>query len=222
MFKDFVSSFINRLFQFPYWKELITFVASVAMSVVSSKIAAKSELLKTYREKRVATYDELIYFLDSFRQDPELALKDEFYCQSLAMSNHARVYGAPSVVKAMRTMMDSLHRDYESYKRASGELYKSHAYVSMYRPDDEEEPSEYSEQLDDPDSYACQEDELKKRYLKTEGEAFELAKPVLDAIHDSVYLGKGEREMKAVIVLKRWKLRPSDKAHSLRYDKDLK
>ncbi len=222
MLNVFIGSFINCLFQFPYWKELITFVVSVATSVVSSKMAAKSELLKTYREKRVATYDDLIYFLDSFRQDPGLALKDDFYCRSLAMSNHARVYGAPSVVKAMRTMMDSLNRDYESYKRDSDELYKNHAYISAYWPDSAEEPPEYSEQLDDFDSYERQEDKLRKRYLKTEGEAFELAKPVLDAIHDSVYLGKGEREMELVIVLKRWKSRFSDKAHSFRCGKDLK
>lgn len=174
---------------FPYWPELITLFGSLALALVTSKLTAKSEVLKAYREKRVETYDELISFLDAFREKPDWALCPDFYSKSLVLSNHARVYGSKGVQDAMRTMLTSLNKDYESYKSASKQLHDKHFYVVSYQPDDER-PPELLEQVDDLDAYEEEARTLRNSYRKNEREAFHLVQPVLQAIRDSVYSGR--------------------------------
>ena len=170
---------------FPYWPELITLFSSLALALVTSKLAARSEVLKAYREKRVETYDELISFLDAFRENPDWALCADFYSKSLVLSNHVRIYGSKGVLEAMKTMLTSLNKDYESYKHDSKELHNKHFYTISNQPDDEH-PPEYIEQVDDLDAY----EEEAGSYRKNEREAFKLVRPVLQAIRDSVYSGR--------------------------------
>lgn len=120
---SFVLACINS---FPYWPELITLFGSLTLALATSKLTARSEVLKAYREKRVETYDELISFLDAFRENPDWALCPDFYSKSLVLSNHARVYGSKGVQDAMRTMLTSLNKDYESYKRDLKDLHDKH------------------------------------------------------------------------------------------------
>ncbi len=174
---------------FPYWSEIITLTASLILAIVSSKLTANSEVLKTYREKRIVVYDELIAFLDSFRQNPELALNADFYSRLLVLSNHVRVYGSRSVVSAMQTMAESLNKDYASYICAYNELLEEHTYVVCCQPDDDRAP-DYMEQRYDQEALEYREGELRKRYQKTGGEAYQLVKPVLEAIRKSACSGR--------------------------------
>ena len=132
-------------------QELITLVGSLTLALATSKLTARSEVLKAYREKRVETYDELISFLDAFRENPDWALCPDFYSKSLVLSNHARVYGSKGVQDAMRTMLTSLNKDYESYKRDLKDLHDKHFCTISNQPDDEHSP-EYADQLDDLDA----------------------------------------------------------------------
>lgn len=175
---------------FPYWPELITLFSSLALALVTSKLAARSEVQKAYREKRVETYDELISFLDAFRENPDWALCPDFYSKSLVLSNHARVYGSIGVQDAMRTMLTSLNKDYESYKRASMDLYDKYLFAISHQPD-AEHSSTCTDQVDDLDAhYKEEERKLRNSYRKSEREVFNLVLPVLRAIRDSVYSGR--------------------------------
>lgn len=120
MESSLLLDFIDR---FSYWPELITLLGSLALTLATSRLTARSEVLKAYRDKRVETYDELIMFLDAFRENPDSALCPEFYSKSLALSNHVRVYGPKRVLDAMKTSLTSLSKDYRSYKSASEQLY---------------------------------------------------------------------------------------------------
>ncbi len=185
------SSFaLDCINSFPYWPELITLFGSLALALFTSKLTARSEVLKAYREKRVETYDELISFLDAFRENPDWALCPDFYSKSLVLSNHARVYGSKGVQDAMRTMLTSLNKDYESYKRASEQLYERHLFAIFHQPD-AEHFSACADQVDDLDAhYKEEERKLRNSYRKNEREAFKLVQPVLQAIRDSVYSGR--------------------------------
>lgn len=183
---SFVLACINS---FPYWPELITPFGSLTLALATSKLTARSEVLKAYREKRVETYDELISFLDAFRENPDWALCPDFYSKSLVLSNHARVYGSKGVQDAMRTMLTSLNKDYESYKRDLKDLHDKHFCTISNQPDDEHSP-EYADQLDDLDACENEESKLRGSYRKNEREAFNLVQSVLQAIRDSVYSGR--------------------------------
>lgn len=174
---------------FHYWPELITLFGSLALALFTSKLTARSEVLKAYREKRVETYDELISFLDAFRENPDWALCPDFYSKSLVLSNHARVYGSKGVQDAMRTMLTSLNKDYESYKRDLKDLHDKHFYTISNQPDDERSP-EYADQVDNLNAYENETSKLRGSYRKNEREAFTLVQPVLQAIRDSVYSGR--------------------------------
>ena len=176
---------------FPYWPELITLFGSLALALVTSKLTARSEVLKAYREKRVETYDELISFLDAFRENPDWALCPDFYSKSLVLSNHVRVYGSKGVQDAMRAMLTSLNKDYESYKSASIDLYEKHLYAISHQPDVEHSSVCADQEEDDLDGqYEDMERNLRKSYRKNEREAFKLVRPVLQAIRDSAYSGR--------------------------------
>lgn len=183
---SFALDYINS---FHYWPELITLFGSLVLALFTSKLTARSEVLKAYREKRVETYDELISFLDAFRENPDWALCADFYSKSLVLSNHVNIYGSKSVLEAMKTMLTSLNKDYESYKHDSKELHKKHFYTISNQPDDEQ-PPEYVEQVDDLDAYEEEASKLRGSYRKNEREAFKLVQPVLQAIRDSVYSGR--------------------------------
>lgn len=175
---------------FPYWPELITLFSSLALALVTSKLAARSEVLKAYREKRVEAYDELISFLDAFRENPDWALCSDFYSKSLVLSNHVRVYGSKGVQDAMRTMLTSLNKDYESYKSASMDLYDKYLFAILHQPD-AEHSSACADQVDDLDvHYKEEERKLRNSYRKNEREVLNLVLPVLQAIRDSVYSGR--------------------------------
>lgn len=190
MNSGFIEMALDFVAAFPFWREVITLITSAIVAFVSSKATARSEVLKTYREKSVAAYDELIEFLDLFRQNPDFTLEEGFYSKSLILSNHLRVYGSKNVVEAMKTMTQTLNKNFESYKKESGKLYREHVHTVVDYQSDTDFPPEESDQLYDPAAYEYQEAELRKRYRKTGSETFDLIKPVLDAIHKSVYTGK--------------------------------
>lgn len=184
-----INKVLDWIKSFPYWPELITLFGSFAVALFTSKLTARSEVLKAYREKRVETYDELISFLDAFRENPDWALCPDFYSKSLVLSNHVRIYGSKDVLEAMKTMLTSLNKDYKSYKRDFKDLHDKHFYTISYQPDDEHSP-EYADQPDDLDACENEESKLRGSYRKNEREAFNLVQPVLQAIRDSVYSGR--------------------------------
>lgn len=167
----------------------ITFVGSILVAWFTAWRTSRSEVLKTYRQKRIAIYDDLLAFLDSFRRNPDLALDEEFYSQSLVLSNHLRVYGSKAVVSAIKAMTESLYSDYYSYQGALNQLYVEHTRRIPYQSDPEQAP-DYVEQIDDPETLDQLEDELRNRYRKTQSEAFDLINPVLQSIQESAYSGR--------------------------------
>lgn len=167
----------------------LTIVGSFLIAWFTAWCTSRREVLKTYRQKRAAVYDDLLAFLDSYRGNPDLALEEDFYSRSLILSNHLRVYGSKAVLSSMQVMTESLRGDYVSYRAALDELRGEHTRVIPYQPDPDQAP-DYVEQIDNPVVLEQLEDKLRHQYRKSKSEAFDLINPVLHSIQESAYSGR--------------------------------
>ncbi len=136
-------------------------------------------------------YDETLVFLDKLRMNPEIALTDDFYTESLIISNHLRAYGSKEVVKALRDAIMTLRKEKKECDSAIGELYERYMPCETIY-DEEGKPigEEPTPRIDMGEFEELLEMEKRKRVLPGR-KMLELLSPAFESINKSIVTGRG-------------------------------
>lgn len=136
-------------------------------------------------------YDETLTFLDELRMNPEIALTDDFYTESLKISNHLRAYGSKEVVKALRDAIMTLRKEKKECDSAIAKLEEKYMPFVSRRDDEGNLIGEEQELCIDTDIFdKYLETEEQKRTLSSK-KMLELLNPVFEAINKSIVTGRG-------------------------------
>ena len=168
------------------WPQIVAGLISLILAWFTALKTSKNEALKQCRDKRLAAYDEAIEFLDEFRVHPEIAFEDDFYLDSLKLSNHLRAYGSTKVVNAFRDVMQTLHVSKKEYDFAITDLRSRYmpikpVYDGEGRLDHEEEVL-----LIDMEEFEIILEKEKTRRTMTGKQTIALLEPVFKAISKSI------------------------------------
>ena len=185
------NELIGFVGSFPFWPEVVTGLISIVVAWATAFFTSKNTVLKQYREKRLAAYDEAIAFLDEFRTRPEYALTDDFFSTALRLSNHLRVYGSNEVVSEFYSAMQPLRRRKKEHD-AEIDSFTRENWASRAFYDEEGMPFDYVDEcrINEEVFYSTLEN-MKKEKVMSDREVLDLIEPILSSIHKSISSGRG-------------------------------
>ena len=168
------------------WPQIITGLISLILAWFTALKTSKNEALRQCRDKRLAVYDEALALLDEFRVHPEVALDDDFYLDSLKLSNHLRAYGSKKVVNAFRDAMQVLRVSKREYDSAIADLHSRYMPTKPIYDDEGKLDHEEEMLLIDMEEFENLLEKEKTKRTMTGKQTISLLEPVFKAISKSI------------------------------------
>lgn len=168
---------------------ILTAVGSFLIAWFTAWRTSRSEVLKTYRQKRIEAYDEIASFIDDLRTNPRLLFDQEFPTRRIRLENHLRTYGSRKVKETLGQLLEELGS--RRIAHASEEADLKRKYMPEESCYDGDELLGYATHpIIDPCEYDSMLEELERRWIIGDRELLSLAEPVFDAMRESMMKAK--------------------------------
>ena len=185
MDKGFLSAALNCIGGFQFWPEVVAVIGSVIAAWFTAWRTSRSEVLKSFRLKRMETYEDILDLFAKVSKDVGIVFSNEFVAEVAALELRVKSFGSKQVsesfVKAVRNLDN----------RRIGYLNKDAELESTYMPEipiyDKDGKLLFVDQRPtiEMDMYEFMLEEEQTKRTPSKCELNELFGPVIDAIRKS-------------------------------------
>lgn len=116
------DSILTYLGAFKYWPEVIAVLGSVAVAWFTAWRTSRSEILKSFRAKRMETYEEILSLFAKLVQDAQIIFSDEFSAKAATIELKVKTYGSKQVMVEFSKALDELEGRRAGYCEREADL----------------------------------------------------------------------------------------------------
>ena len=169
---------------------IITFVASVAISIITAYATARFSYrfqLKENNQKRsTELYEDCLAALDDLSNNPRLALDQSFSLKVSKLLNRVAVFGNKKVLKAMKDLSDYLDLSLRAFLKEKSvkekKYWKTNVRVDPY----DNEEYELEEPTIDPEDYEMVIERLANEFIPSEADLEQRISKVVSAVNKAI------------------------------------
>lgn len=180
-----MNSALAWLATFGYWPEVIAFLGSAAVAWFTAWRTSRSEVLKSFRAKRVETYEETLDLYSKLIQDAKFIFTEEFGVKSALLDLRLRAYGSKQAQANYSKVIEDLESRRVGYFEAENGLESRYMPEELIYADDGSPEGVQTHAMIDVQEYEEMLEEEKTRRTPSNRELDGLFNPVIVAIRKS-------------------------------------